>query len=148
MCVVSAVSLNLSIHRVGTHSCYFHRPVGFNVKHLQHLLPLRALSSVSECRSPCGGGWWHQDQQHPCAQWASCSLTATHEALHLLHVFSLEEERNPTFTAWCFLLSYGFFLVCVYSKLSCPGALLSAPAPLPRPSIFSHPETLLHIVQV
>lgn len=69
MCVVSAVSLNLSIHRVGTHSCYFHRPVGFNVKHLQHLLPLRALSSVSECRSPCGGGWWHQDQQHPCAQW-------------------------------------------------------------------------------
>lgn len=59
MCVVSAVSLNLSIHRVGTHSCYFHRPVGFNVKHLQHLLPLRALSSVFEYRSPCGGGRWH-----------------------------------------------------------------------------------------
>lgn len=70
MCVVSAVSVNLSIHGAGTHSCYFHCPVGFNVKHLQHLLPLRALSSVSECQSPRGegDGFQLQEQQRPCAR--------------------------------------------------------------------------------
>lgn len=69
---------------------------------------------------------------------ALCSLRATHEALDLLHVFSLEEERKPIFTPWSFLLSYGISFG-VYPWLSCPEALLSAPAPLPGPSSFPHP---------